>query len=360
LSKTEISSVEKILPSEDIYFYRNKLEYSFSNKRWLTEDEKDVEHTEESLNALGFHIPGRFDKILDINKCWLQAEPSNSIRLEVKKYAIDNKLSFYDIRQETGLLRNMIIRTSSTGDLMVICIFFEQNMEQIEGLLNHLNNKFPEISSLMYVINTKKNDTITDLNVNLFAGNDHIFEQMENLKFKIGPKSFYQTNSKQAYNLYKVVRDYAGLTGNEVVYDLYTGTGTIACFLAKDAKKVVGIEYVPEAIEDAKANASYNGIENTSFYAGDMKDVLTQEFISENGQPDMVVLDPPRAGIHKKVAEAIINTSPPKIVYVSCNVATQARDIEIFSEFYKVVKVQPADLFPHTHHLENVVLMLRK
>ena len=359
IGKVELPEADPILASKKIFYYRNKLEFTFSNKRWLTKEEIN-DGKEKELDALGFHIPGKFDKILDIEHCYLQDEPSNGIRLAIKKIARENSLSFYDVRNEEGLLRNVIIRTSTTGDIMVIVIFFYEDKEKREILLSELANKFPEISSLMYVINPKKNDNITDLDVRLFKGDDHIFEEMEGLRFKIGPKSFYQTNSEQAYRLYCLTRKYADLKGDEVVYDLYTGTGTIANFIAKSAKKVVGVEYVPEAIKDAKVNSKLNGIENTFFYAGDMKDVLNQEFINQNGQPDVIILDPPRAGMHKNVVEAILSTKAKKIVYVSCNAATQARDIQLLSEDYKVVKYQPVDMFPQTAHVENVALLERR
>ncbi len=355
----ELPKAEPILASANEYFYRNKLEFTFSNRRWLTKEEIQDESPKQ-MNALGFHIPKMFDKIVDVETCWLQAEPSNEIRTEIRKYALENELTFFDLRNNEGFLRNLIIRTSTTGDLMVILSFYYEDKTLREGILKHIKEQFPQISSLMYVINPKRNDTITDLPVKLFAGNDHIFEQMEDLRFKIGPKSFYQTNSEQAYNLYCLVREYAGLTGKETVYDLYTGTGTIANFVAKKAKKVVGVEYVPEAIEDAKVNSEINKIENTVFYAGDMKDVLSDDFIAENGKPDVIITDPPRAGMHKDVVKVILNAAPEKIVYVSCNAATQARDIQLLDEKYKVVKYRPVDMFPHTAHVENITLLERR
>ncbi|MEO6882611.1 MAG: 23S rRNA (uracil(1939)-C(5))-methyltransferase RlmD [Bacteroidia bacterium] len=355
LAKVEFPEIQKILPSEKIFFYRNKLEYTFSNKKWLTYEE--ISGNEEmDRSALGFHIPKMFDKVLDINKCFLQAEPSNSIRLEIKKYALENKLSFFDLRQQQGLLRNIIIRTTSTNELMLILSVFEET-EEVHQLLNHISEKFPEITSLQYVINAKRNDTISDLEIKVFKGKDHITEKMEDLKFKIGPKSFYQTNSEQAYFLYKTARDFAQLTGDEVVYDLYTGTGTIANFIAKKAKKVIGIEYVDAAIVDAKDNSRENNISNTLFFAGDMKDVLNDDFISEHGIPDVIITDPPRVGMHEDVTKKILQIGAKKIVYVSCNPATQARDIALLDEKYKVAKVQPVDMFPQTHHVENVVLL---
>ena len=360
IGKIENPEIQKIIPSKETYFYRNKLEFSFSNKMWLTDKEIQSGATFDNRNALGFHIPKMFDKILDINKCHLQREPSNAIRLAIKRYAIDNKLEFFNIRDQVGLLRNIIIRTSTTGELMLIVAFFRNDAEVIEKLLNHLVNEFKEITSLMYVINDKKNDTIHDLEIKRFKGNDFIYENMLDLKFKIGPKSFYQTNSQQAYELYKVARDFADLKGNEIVYDLYTGTGTIANFVARQAKKVVGIEYIEAAIEDAKGNSALNGITNTSFFAGDIKDILSNEFINENRKPDVVITDPPRAGMAESVCRKLLEIEPEKIVYVSCNPATQARDLLILSSKYTIKKIQPVDMFPQTHHVENVVVMERK
>ena len=357
IAKVEFPKIDKILASEKTEFYRNKLEYTFSSLRWLTDDDIKTEGEIQDTDGLGFHIPRRFDKILDIKKCWLQKEPSNSIRLEIKKFAVENNYDFFNIRERSGFLRTMIIRTSTTGDLMVIVSFFEDISEKITALLSHISEKFPEITSLMYAINPKGNDTITDLEIHVFKGNDHIFEQMGDLKFKIGAKSFYQTNSEQAHELYKLASEYAGLTGEEIVYDLYTGTGTIANFVAKNSKKVIGIEYIPEAIADAKINSEINNITNTDFFAGDMKDFLNSEFIAEKGQPDVIILDPPRAGMHKNVVKTILQASPQKIVYISCNPATQARDIQLLDENYKVTKVRPVDMFPHTHHTENVILL---
>ena len=355
----ELPEAEQILASPKEYYYRNKLEFTFSNRRWLTKEEIADERPKQ-MNALGFHIPKMFDKIVNVETCYLQGDPSNDIRTAIRQYALDNELSFFDLRNEEGFLRNLIIRTSTTGDLMVILSFFYEDKSLREGLLNFIKEEFPQISSLMYVINPKKNDIITDLPVKLFSGKDHIFEQMEDLRFKIGPKSFYQTNSEQAYNLYCLVREYAGLTGNETVYDLYTGTGTIANFVAKNAKKVIGVEYVPEAIEDAKVNSEINQIENTLFYAGDMKDVLNNNFIAQNGKPDIIITDPPRAGMHKDVVKVLLNAAPEKIVYVSCNAATQARDIQLLDEKYKVIKYRPVDMFPHTAHVENIALLERR
>lgn len=358
IGKIEMPEILPILGSEKNTFYRNKLEFTFSNKRWLTEEELNT--LQENNNGLGFHVPGLFDKIINIEKCWLQPEPSNKIRNFIYRFAVENGLSFFDIKQKKGFLRTLIIRTSTTGEIMVIVSFFYENEELREHLLRAVKNEFPEITSLLYVINSKGNDTITDQNVECFSGQDYILERMEDLKFKIGPKSFYQTNSEQAYNLYKVVRDFAGLTGNETVYDLYTGTGTIANFVARQSKIVVGIEYVPEAIEDAKVNSEINEISNTVFYAGDIKSVLNENFYHENGFPEVIITDPPRAGMHDDVIKSIINSGANKIIYVSCNPATQARDLSLMDSEYKTIKIQPVDMFPHTHHVENVVLMVKR
>ena len=341
-------------------YYRNKLEFSFSNKSWLTYEQLQTEQEFDCRNALGFHIPGMFDKVLDIKKCWLQDDISNRIRNAVRDYAYQHNYSFINLRTHEGMLRNMIVRTSTTGELMVILICKiekEEEMALFKQMLQYIADTFPEITSLLYIINNKCNDTITDLEVHTFKGKDHIFEEMEGLRFKVGPKSFYQTNSEQAYNLYKVARNFAGLTGNELVYDLYTGTGTIANFVSKHARQVIGIEYVPEAIEDAKVNAEINGIKNTLFFAGDMKDMLTQDFINQYGRPDVIITDPPRAGMHQDVVDVILFAEPKRIVYVSCNPATQARDLQLLDAKYKVKAVQPVDMFPHTHHVENVVLL---
>jgi 23S rRNA (uracil1939-C5)-methyltransferase len=355
IGKMKMPDLLPILRSERNTFYRNKLEFTFSNKRWLTFDEMNVEI--KNMDALGFHVPGLFDKIINIDKCWLQPEPSNKIRNFIYKYAIDNALSFFDIKAKSGFLRTLIIRTTSIGEIMIIISFYHEDKIAREGLLNAIKNEFPEITSLLYVINSKGNDTITDQQIELFNGRDFIFEQMEDLKFKIGPKSFYQTNSEQAYNLYKVVREFAELKGDEIVYDLYTGTGTIANFVASDAKKVIGIEYVPEAIVDARENSAINGINNTSFYSGDIKSVLNNDFVLNNGRPDIIITDPPRAGMHNDVIETMINTEADKIIYVSCNPATQARDLALLDANYYIIKIQPVDMFPHTHHVENVVLL---
>lgn len=357
IGKVELPEISPILPSEETIFYRNKLEFTFSNKRWLTYEQVASKTTFDNMNALGFHIPGMFDKVLDIDKCYLQNELCNEVRDAIKSYAFSNGLSFFDLRNHEGFLRTMVFRTSSTGEVMLILVFYHEDKTAREALLEHLKNKFPQITSLLYVINGKCNDTITDQDVHVYHGQDHIFEEMEGLRFKIGPKSFYQTNSKQAYELYKVARNYAQLTGDELVYDLYTGTGTIACFVAQKAKKVIGIEYVPEAIEDAKINAINNKIDNTLFFAGDMKNILTKEFVQEYGRPDVIITDPPRDGMHPDVIETILSAEPKRIVYVSCNPATQARDLNLLDVKYKVTAVQPVDMFPHTHHVENVVAL---
>ena len=361
IGKIELPEISPIMGSEKTEFYRNKLEFTFSNKRWLTEEEVKEDVKYDQMNAVGFHIPNAFDKVLAIEKCWLQDDISNRIRNAVRDYAYEHNYSFINLRTQEGMLRNMIIRTSTTGELMVILIAkIEEEVEELrlfKQLLQYVADTFPEITSLLYIINNKRNDTITDLDVYTFKGKDHIFEEMEGLRFKIGPKSFYQTNSEQAYNLYKIARNFAGLTGKELVYDLYTGTGTIANFVSKQARQVIGIEYVPEAIEDAKVNAEINGIKNTLFFAGDMKDMLTQDFINQYGRPDVIITDPPRAGMHQDVVDVILFAEPKRIVYVSCNPATQARDLQLLDVKYKVKAIQPVDMFPHTHHVENVVLL---
>ena len=363
IGKIELPEISPIMGSEKTEFYRNKLEFTFSNKRWLTEEEVKEDVKYDQMNAVGFHIPGAFDKVLAIDKCWLQDDISNQIRNAIRDYAYEHNYSFFNLRSQEGMLRNLMIRTSSTGELMVLLqckIVEESEMDLMKQLLAFVAEHFPQITSLLYVVNNKCNDTINDLDVMVFKGNDHIFEEMEGLRFKIGAKSFYQTNSGQAYNLYKVARNFARLTGNELVYDLYTGTGTIANFVSRQAKKVIGIEYVPEAIEDAKVNSAINGIDNTLFYAGDMKDILTQEFISQHGRPDVIITDPPRAGMHDDVINTILFAEPQRIVYVSCNPATQARDLSLLDAKYKVMAVQPVDMFPHTHHVENVVLLEKR
>lgn len=356
LAKVEFPELNPIVGATNFYHYRNKLEFTFSAKKWLTKEE--IESGKEfNRNALGFHIPGLFDKIIDIETCYLQKDPSNAIRNEVRDFALKNNFSFFDIRDKHGFLRNLLIRTANTGELMVLVSFFREEKENQDALLNHLKTKFPEITSLLYIINPKGNETFHDLDVHCFYGRDYIIEEMEGLQFKIGPKSFFQTNSDQAFELYKITRKLAGLTGNELVYDLYTGTGTIACFVAKQAKKVIGIEYVEAAIEDAKVNAELNKIDNAVFYAGDMKDLLTADFISKNGKPDVIITDPPRAGMHEEVVKVLNEVKAKKIVYVSCNPSTQARDLAALDVNYRVMEVQPVDMFPQTHHVENVVLL---
>jgi len=357
IGKVELPEINPILGSNKTDFYRNKLEYTFSNKRWLTDNERFSDNQFKDMDALGFHIPGMFDKVLDINKCWLQVDISNRIRLTIKAFCKANKYDFFDLRNQVGFMRNLIIRTSTTGEVMVIVIFFEDDREKREKLLNHLTNEIQEITSLQYVVNQKANDTITDQEIIVFKGTDCIYEKMEELKFKISPKSFYQTNSEQAFTLYKVARDFATLTGDELVYDLYTGTGTIANFVAHQCRQVIGIEYVPEAIEDAKLNSKLNNIDNTQFFAGDMKDLLTADFITQYGKPDVIITDPPRAGMHEDVIKTILFAAPNRIVYVSCNPATQARDLSLLDCQYCVERVQPVDMFPHTHHVENVILL---
>ena len=349
-----------ILPSQNTRYYRNKLEYTFSSYRWLTDEDMKEEAEGRNMNALGFHVPGRFDKVLDIETCYLQREPTNAIRLSLKEYALKNDLPFFDLRKQTGFLRNIIIRTAENGELMVIISFFYENEEWQNSVMEHLAANFPQITSLMYVINSKGNDTISDLEIKCYKGNPFINEEMGSLKFKIGPVSFFQTNSLQAFELYKIVSDFAGLTGNEVVYDLYTGTGTIANFIATAAKKVVGIEYVKSAIDDAFENSRINGISNTIFYDGDIAKILNDSFVGANEIPDVIITDPPRSGMHKDVVQQLLQICPQKIVYVSCNPSTQARDIELLSEKYTLVKSQPVDMFPHTQHVENVVLLIRK
>lgn len=357
IAKVPLPPINPILGSARTQCYRNKLEFTFSNKSWLTFEQLQSGKEFSNRNAAGFHIPGAFDKVLDINKCWLQDNVSNEMRLFIKDFALSHGITFYDIRNNCGLMRNMVVRTASTGEIMLVVVFGEDNKEAIARVMSAVAERFPQITSLMYVVNTKVNDSLTDQTFVLFKGRDYIEEEMEGLKFRIGPKSFYQTNSLQAYELYKVARRMARLSGSELVYDLYTGTGTIANFVARQARKVVGIEYVPEAIEDAKLNSKVNGIENTLFYAGDMKDVLTQGFIEEHGRPDVMIIDPPRAGMHEDVVNVILNAAPQRLVYVSCNPATQARDIAMLDCKYRVVEVQPVDMFPHTHHVENVVAM---
>lgn len=360
LGKIELPEVTSIAGSAEQYFYRNKMEFGFSDSKWLTLEQIKSDEIIEDRNALGFHIAGMWDKILDIEKCHLQQDPSNAIRNGIKEFATKHDMAFYNARNQEGLLRTLMIRTSSTGELMVLVQFFKEDITKRTLLLDYLKAEFPEITSLLYVINSKGNDTIYDQEVICYHGRDHIFEEMEGLQFKINAKSFYQTNSAQAYELYKITRDFAGLTGDELVYDLYTGTGTIAQFVAKKAKKVIGVEAVPDAITAAKENAERNGITNTEFFVGDMKKVFTDSFIQTHGMPDVIITDPPRDGMHGDVVKQILNIAPAKVVYVSCNSATQARDLALLDEQYKVTKVQPVDMFPQTHHVENVVLLEKR
>ena len=356
----QVPEISPIVPSDETTYYRNKLEFTFSQRRWIYENEDPETLSEQQRCGLGFHVGRFFDKVLDVDHCWLQPEPSNEIRLFIKDYAMKNGLSFFNIREHTGFLRNMFVRTTEAGNVMLILCMYHEDVQARTALLDAVAEKFPQIPSLYYVINGKANDSIADRDCHLYKGEDAIYEYMEGLKFKIGPKSFYQTNTRQAYKLYSIAREYAALTGKETVYDLYTGTGTIAQFVSRQAGKVIGIEYVPEAIEDAKANAKANGITNCDFFAGDMKDILTDGFVAEHGRPDVIILDPPRAGIHPDVAQVILNAAPERIVYVSCNPASQARDLEILCKDYYIKAVRPVDMFPHTHHVENVCLLSRR
>jgi 23S rRNA (uracil1939-C5)-methyltransferase len=360
ISKIPLPEIQKIIASPEIIYYRNKLEYTFTESRWLTQDEIDLDQEIKHFKGIGFHIPGRFDKIIDIHKCWLQPEPSNYIRLFIKEFAINNKFEFFNHYKNSGFLRTLIIRTSSTGEIMIIVSFFKNDLEKIHPLLDAVSKKFPEISSINYVVNEKQNDTVSDLEFIRYKGKDHIIEQMGEIIFKVSPKSFYQTNSKQAYNLYSIVKEFANLKKTDIVYDLYTGTGTIANFLANNVCKVIGVEYVEESIQDAIVNSEINGIKNTKFYSGDIKEVLSNSFFIENGKPDVLIFDPPRAGLHTKVIDKVLETEADRIVYVSCNIATQARDISLLFEKYDVIKIQPVDMFPHTHHIENVILLKKR
>lgn len=360
IGKIELPKINDILGSAETTHYRNKLEFTFSNKSWLTFEQLNSGEEFSDRDAVGFHIPGAFDKVLNINKCWLQDDISNEMRNFIRDYAKSKGYTFYDIRNNVGLMRMMMVRITSGGEIMLVVVFGENDEAAVKDVMNAVAEKFPQITSLMHVVNTKLNDSLGDQVFVLDKGKEYIEEEMEGLKFHIGPKSFYQTNSRQAYELYKVTRGMAKLTGGELVYDLYTGTGTIANFVARQAKKVIGIEYVPEAIEDAKLNSKVNGIENTLFYAGDMKDILTDDFVSKHGTPDVMIIDPPRAGMHEDVVGVIMNAEPKRIVYVSCNPATQARDLAMLDAKYKVVEVQPVDMFPHTQHVENVVGLERR
>lgn len=355
LAKVDMPEMEPILGSPEEYFYRNKMDFAFAQKQWLTPAQ--MQEMVPFAPALGFHVPKYWDRILNVDECFLQPEPSNSIRLAVREFTLANGYSYFDPRDKVGLMRNMIIRNTTTGEVMVIVVFYYRDDEKIEALMQHLQEKFPQITSLNYIVNEKANDTIYDQDIIVYKGTPHIMEQMDKLRFKVGPKSFYQTNPKQGHNLYNIALEFANLQGGETVYDLYTGTGTIACFLAQTAAKVVGVEYVPEAIEDAKENATINNLNNTAFFAGDMKDVLNDEFIATHGKPDVIVTDPPRAGMHEDVVRKIVELAPKRIVYVSCNPATQARDIAMMNEKYCVVRIKPVDMFPHTQHVENVILL---
>ena len=353
----ELSKYDKILGCEKIYNYRNKMEFTFSNKRWLTKEEIENNQKIIDKNALGFHIPGMFDKVIDVKKCYLQKDPSNDIRISIKKFALKNRLSFFDIKKQEGLLRNLMIRTSTTGDLMVLIQFFYEDQEKIELLMNFLKNQFKAITSLLYTINNKANNTIYDQKIVCYSGLKYINEKIEDLSFKIGPKSFFQTNSKQAEVLYKSARKLANISKDDIIYDLYTGTGTIAQFVSKNAKKVIGIDSVPEAIEAANESSKNNKIYNCSFFAGDMKNIFTDDFISEHGRPDLIITDPPRDGMHKKVVEQLLKIKSKRIVYISCNSATQARDVALLKEKYLISKMQTVDMFPHTHHIENILIL---
>ncbi|MBD5233659.1 MAG: 23S rRNA (uracil(1939)-C(5))-methyltransferase RlmD [Bacteroidales bacterium] len=360
IAKVELPEIPAALGSDKIWEYRNKMEYTFSNRCWLTFEQLRSGEEFPDRDAAGFHIPGSFDKVLDIGRCYLQDDISNRMRHFIKDYGKAHGLPFYDLKAQCGFLRTMMVRVASTGEIMVVLSVGEDRKDDLNALLDAFIKEFPQVTSLMYVVNTKVNDTIGDLNIQLYAGKEYIEEEMEGLRFRVGPKSFYQTNSLQAYELYKVVRDFAQLTGSELVYDLYTGTGTIANFVSRKARKVVGVEYVEAAIEDARINSSVNGIDNTIFFAGDMKDVLTDDFIAEHGHPDVMIVDPPRAGMHANVVDTILRAEPPVIVYVSCNPATQARDLALLDVKYKVEAVQPVDMFPHTQHVENVVRLVRR
>jgi 23S rRNA (uracil1939-C5)-methyltransferase len=360
IGKLELGEIRPIRGSENEFYYRNKLEYTFSNKRWISREEIATGKKIEAQNALGFHIPGLFDKVLEINKCHLQPEPTNEIRNAVRDFANEKSLEYFDLREQKGFLRNLIVRNTLDGQVMVIVVFHRDDRLLRESLLDHIHERFPRITSLMYIINPKRNDTISDLEVQLYKGVDHIEEVMDGLRFRVSPKSFYQTNTRQAAILYAIVKEFAGLTGQELVYDLYTGTGTIANYVAGSSAKVIGIEYIEEAVRDAVGNSVLNNITNTSFFAGDIREILSDEFIFENGRPDVIITDPPRAGMHEDVIMSIIRAYPERIVYVSCNPATQARDLQILSGHYSVSVIQPVDMFPHTHHVENVALLLRK
>ena len=357
IGKTALPEIGPVTGSPDIYFYRNKLEFTFSDKRWLTREEVASDNEFAKEDAIGFHIPGLFDKVLDIRECHLQPEPSNLIRNAVREYAHKDRLTFFNLREQTGFLRNLVVRNTLSGDVMVIFVFFYEDEKRREGLMDFIDGKFPQITSMFYVINSKRNDSLADQQPILYRGADHLTEEMDGLRFRIGPKSFYQTNTRQAITLYRTAKEFAGLTGNEIVYDLYSGTGTIANFVSGMASKVIGIEYIEEAVRDAVMNSEINGIKNSIFFAGDIKAILNQEFITANGNPDVIITDPPRAGMHEDVVKSILSAAPGRVVYISCNPATQARDISLMAGQYRVAAVQPVDMFPHTHHVENIVLL---
>ncbi len=360
IGKVNLPEINPIIGSSEIFNYRNKLEYTFSDKRWLTKEEVDSGELFENEDALGFHIPGLFDKVLDIKECHLQPEPSNSIKNAVRLYAHGKDLCFFDLREQKGFLRNIVIRNNLAGNIMVIVVFFYEDAEKRKGVLDFLASEFTQITSLMYVINSKRNDSLNDQDPVLYNGDNYLVEEMDGLKFRIGPKSFYQTNTRQARELYRIAKDFAGLSGKEIVYDLYSGTGTIANYVAAFSERVIGIEYVVEAVQDAIINSKINSIGNTHFFAGDMKDILSEEFLVSNGNPDVIITDPPRAGMHEDVIKIVLRAAPDKIVYISCNPSTQSRDIQLLSDAYYVAGVQPVDMFPHTHHVENVVLLKRR
>jgi 23S rRNA (uracil1939-C5)-methyltransferase len=360
IGKLDIGETRPIKGSANEFFYRNKLEFTFSDRRWLTRDEIASGNKIEAQNALGFHIPGLFDKVLDIKKCHLQPDPSNEIRNAVRDFANSNGFEYFDLREQKGFLRNLIIRNTLDGQVMVIVVFYRENESDRKKLLEFISENIPAVTSLMYVINPKRNDTINDLEVNLYKGVDHLEEVMDGLRFRISPKSFYQTNTMQAIELYRIVKEFAGLTGRELVYDLYTGTGTIANYIAGSSAKVIGLEYIEEAVKDAVCNSALNNIRNTAFFSGDIRDILSDQFVFENGRPEVIITDPPRAGMHEDVIMTMIRANPERIVYVSCNPATQARDLQLLSQYYSVAVIQPVDMFPHTHHVENVALLHRR
>lgn len=356
----ELPEISPIAPAPETYYYRNKLEYTFSNRKWLTGGPDSIDPSDRQMNALGYHLPGMFDRVYDVEECLLQPDPSNDLRIWMRNYAIDNGLTFWDVKNWSGLLRNFVIRTSNSGDLMVIVVFGEDQPAAINMVMKQLTDRFPAITSAMWVVNTKKNDIFADLDIQCYSGEPFIREKMEELTFRVGPVSFFQTNARQALTLYRFAREFAGLTGKELVYDLYTGTGTIANFVARRCHRVVGIEYVESAVRDARINSSINHIENTDFVAGDMAKTLDDKFVLKHGRPQVVITDPPRAGMHPDVVERIVEMAPDRVVYISCNPATQARDLALMAPFYQIVKVQPVDMFPQTHHVENVVLLVRK